>query len=140
VSGILATLVTFLALLINEPNKDFECLAKNVYFEARNQPIEGQYAVAEVTMNRVADTQWPKTVCDVVMQEKQFSWYWDGKSDIPREKQAWDRAKIVAYNYILSPTNYTKGATHFHANYVKPKWKNDLTKTVTIGQHQFYRI
>lgn len=117
-----------------------ECLAKNIYFEARNQPIEGQYAVAEVTMNRVAQHGWPSTVCEVVQQKNQFSWFWDGKSDTPREKLAWAQARKVAFDYLVRPTDYTYGATYYHATYVKPKWKDKFTRTIAIGSHEFYRI
>ena len=72
------------------------CMAMNVFFEARNQPIAGQVAVAQITMNRVASPKYPDTVCGVVNQYKQFSWYWDGKSDVPQNAAAWDQAQIVA--------------------------------------------
>jgi spore germination cell wall hydrolase CwlJ-like protein len=58
-----------------------ECLAVAVFFESRSQPIEGQYAVAEVVMNRVESDRWPNTICDVVFQDKQFSFTHDGASD-----------------------------------------------------------
>ena len=72
------------------------CLSLNVYFEARNQPVAGQVAVAQVTMNRVADPRYPDTVCEVVYDHKQFSWYWDGKSDRPVEEEAWEQAQLIA--------------------------------------------
>lgn len=138
--NIFAVIGSFLAAFSNTPSEDITCLAKNIYFEARNQPIEGQFAVAEVTLNRVNMLEYPSTICAVVKQEDQFSWYSDGKSDIPREKDAWERAQTIAYAYVVNPTDYTKGATHYHANYVAPKWKNKLTKTARIGAHEFYKI
>ncbi len=72
------------------------CLAMNVYWESRDQSIAGQVAVAQVTMNRVESPNFPNDVCSVVHQHKQFSWYWDGKSDVPREEDAWMRAQMVA--------------------------------------------
>ena len=72
------------------------CLALNVYFEARSEPMIAQFAVAQVTMNRVASEKYPDNVCDVVWQKKQFSWTHDGKSDKPKEAKAWEVAQWVA--------------------------------------------
>ena len=44
------------------------CLALNVYHEARDQPVYGMQAVAEVVLNRVHDRRFPDTVCEVVKQ------------------------------------------------------------------------
>ena len=52
---------------------EVKCLAKNIYFEARNQSIQGMYAVADVTLNRVKDSRWPSTVCEVVKQHEEES-------------------------------------------------------------------
>ena len=64
------------------------CLSLNIYFEARNQSIKGMALVAEVTINRVRHPDWPSRVCEVVWQNKQFSWTHDGKSDEPKEKKS----------------------------------------------------
>ena len=68
------------------------CLALNIYFEARSEPIQGQIAIAEVTLNRVASANFPNDVCSVVLQDNnsgcQFSWWCDGKSDEPRENNS----------------------------------------------------
>ena len=76
------------------------CLALNIYFEARDQPLNGQVAVAEVTLNRVTSKKHPNTICGVVKQSNSkgcaFSWYCDGKSDIPREKIAFERSKRLS--------------------------------------------
>ena len=76
------------------------CLAMNVYWEARNQSIAGQVAVAQVTMNRVASPDYPNDVCGVVHQHKQFSWQWDGKSDVPKEDASWNKAQMVAMGVL----------------------------------------
>ena len=82
------------------------CLALNMYFEARSEPIAGQIAVAEVTLNRVASPHYPNTVCEVVLQDNsegcQFSWWCDGKSDTPTEPQAFQRSKALAKMMIKS--------------------------------------
>ena len=112
---------------------DKECLAKNIYFEAKNQPLIGQLAVAIVVMNRVEDHRFPDTVCEVVQQgptlawtenfpvknKCQFSWYCDGKSDKPKHKGKWENSlsvaslvlaykeniRAVSYTHLTLPTN-----------------------------------
>ena len=132
----------------------FLCLALNTYHEAKNQSMVGQIAVAEVVMNRVADRRYPNTVCEVVKQGPkykgsdvpvrhrcQFSWYCDGKSDIPKNEKAWKKAQdyayLVLYNRIA--IDVTEGATHYHATYVKPSWAKTKTRTTRIEKHIFYR-
>ena len=117
------------------------CLAMNVYFEARNQSIAGQVAVAQVTMNRVASPDYPNDVCSVVQQHKQFSWFWDGKSDVPLESMAWERAQMVAMGVLAGSghadlTNPT--ITHYHAAYVKPYWSDTMQLVAQIDDHIFY--
>jgi len=130
------------------------CLALNVYHEAKNQSLSGQIAVAEVVMNRVADSRYPNNVCDVVKQgltykwkpsvpirnQCQFSWYCDGKSDVAKEKEAWEEslsvAKGVYYGYLDA---YLEGATHYHAYYVNPSWAETKTYITRIDDHIFYR-
>ena len=132
----------------------FLCLALNTYHEAKNQSMVGQIAVAEVVMNRVADRRYPNTVCEVVKQGPkykgsdvpvrhrcQFSWYCDGKSDMPKNEKAWKKAQdyayLVLYNRIA--IDITEGATHYHATYVKPSWAKTKTRTTRIEKHIFYR-
>jgi spore germination cell wall hydrolase CwlJ-like protein len=111
----------------------------NVYWEARDQSLAGQVAVAQVTMERVASPNYPNDVCSVVYQLKQFSWYWDGKSDIPIEEAAWDRAQMVAMG-VLAGSGHSdlKGVTHYHALYVKPYWAKYMTVVTKIDDHIFY--
>ena len=130
------------------------CLALNVYHEARSQPFIGQVAVAQVVMNRVHDDRYPDNVCDVVYQGQtyswkpdfpvrnrcQFSWYCDGKSDTPRDKEAWDKARLIAHGvYKGNRDDFVEGATHYHAHYVRPEWAETKTLVVRIGDHIFYR-
>lgn len=115
------------------------CLALNVYHEARDQSIAGQVAVAQVTMNRVHDERYPNDVCDVVYDHKQFSWYWDGKDDMPREEDAWIKSKIIA-SAVLDGSGHVEleGVTHYHAVYVSPYWRDHMTQVAVIGDHVFY--
>ena len=133
----------------------FLCLALNTYHEAKNQSMVGQIAVAEVVMNRVADSRYPNTICEVVKQgpkykgsdvpvrhKCQFSWFCDGKSDEPRRdskewRMAQEYARIVLSGRIV--LDVTEGATHYHATYVKPSWAKTKTRTTRIESHIFYR-
>ena len=137
--------------------EEMYCLAKNIYFEAKNQPLIGQLAVAIVVMNRVEDRRFPSTVCEVVQQgptlawtenfpvknKCQFSWYCDGKSDDPKSETGWAQAQYVAGAIMYSGKyrGMTEGATHYHATYVKPKWRFDrgMNHIGRIGAHIFYR-
>ena len=134
------------------------CLALNVYYEARGSNLADQAAVADVVLNRVRDTRYPNTICEVVYQAKtkpswktgelvpirnqcQFSWYCDGKPDIPAKGDAWVNAQQVAYLmfYLEQYRGITEGATHYHADYVKPNWARDFQLVGRIGEHIFYR-
>ena len=133
----------------------FMCLALNTYHEAKNQSMIGQIATAQVVMNRVADSRYPNTVCEVVKQgpkykgsdvpvrhKCQFSWFCDGKSDEPkRDSKEWrmaqEYARIVLSGRIV--LDVTEGATHYHATYVKPSWAKTKTRTTRIESHIFYR-
>ena len=130
------------------------CMAANVYHEAKNQSMLGQFAVAQVVMNRVEDHRYPNTICEVVKQgltykngkvvigKCQFSWYCDGKSDEPnRDSKAWGKAIRHASIVMGESINLdvTDGATHYHASYVRPAWAKTKTKTSRIDKHIFYR-
>ena len=117
------------------------CLAQNIYFEARSESLAGKYAVADVVLNRVASSKYPSTICSVITERHQFSWYWDGKSDLPRvESIAWIDSVNVARSILLEEKflGITEGATHYHANYVYPSWAGKLRKVGRIGNHIFY--
>jgi len=121
---------------------DIECLAKNIYFEARNQPYEGQLAVALVTMNRVYNSKFPDTVCEVVYQPKQFSWYWDGLSDIPREGEAWANSIYLAVEVYVRykwMDDSVKNTLFFKREDTPSRYFNSLTHIVTIGDHEFFK-
>lgn len=135
--------------------QDFECLVRNVYFEARGESSLAQRAVAWVTMNRVASSSFPDTVCDVVHQAQrdsqgnpirhqcQFSWYCDGKSDTPTDAQALEHAERMArevlVNYFDRP-DPTEGSLYFHADYVTPSWRRSFNRVVQIDKHIFYNL
>ena len=113
------------------------CLALNIYHEGRGEPLEGQIAIAMVTMNRASwDTD---NVCDVVYERKQFSWTHRLDDLTPQEPAAWAMARSVARGVIEGHhDDITGGATHFHARAVRPDWRHSLKKVKTIGAHVFY--
>lgn len=135
--------------------KELDCLARNVYFEAKNQSIAGQTAVALVTLNRATDGRFPRTICGVVSQGSiadpnkkvgkacQFSWFCSGKSNMPnKQSDEWILARQVAvdaYRMHYKGLDITNGATHFHATYVKPGWAKTLHKVGRIDDHVFYK-
>jgi len=140
-------------LFTAEDKPEMWCLAQNIYYEARGSNRADRMAVADVVINRVQHTYYPNTICGVVQQGKQyasgamirnkcqFSWYCDGKSDWPKDIDAWVEAQQIAYNMIAfqDARGITEGATHYHADYVKPSWAKDFHLVGRIGVHIFYR-
>lgn len=119
---------------------EWHCLATALYFEARGEPVKGQFAVAEVILNRVGDPRYPDSVCGVVNQTCQFSYTCDGVSDRIREPAAFVRAGKIADLMLRGAARaLTDGATHFHARNVRPDWSRQLPRTAQIGDHYFYR-
>ena len=137
----LLTLLLSYSVSAETLDTETECLALNIYHEARNQDIQGQIAVGLVTLNRVKQNGWPSTICGVVWQPYQFSWTHDGKPDRPYNKEAWK--KIVTLAKLLVTHTYpdfTHGSNHYHARYIKPpKWTSRFTQVAVIGDHIFYR-
>lgn len=123
--------------------REVQCLAQNIYFEAGSEPYAGKVAVAEVTMNRVKNG-FAKTVCGVVNQKNngicQFSWVCEPKKDITRSSE-WNDSKKIAENILISNKKYStmQGALFFHADYVKPSWANTKDFVQRVGRHLFYR-
>ena len=158
---LLSLLITSSAVLSSEEIKETEInwLAKNVYFEARNQGVAGQLAVAMVTLNRVSDKRYPNTIREVVTQgltraswlsgeqvpiknKCQFSWYCDGKADTIADWKTFGKIKKLLLTYMKNRStiiDITEGATHYHADYVMPDWAATKTKTIEIADHIFYR-
>jgi hypothetical protein len=124
------------------------CLAEAIYFESRGEPDEGQAAVAQVVLNRVSSGLYPATICGVVYQNRQhykacqFSFACEGKSLRITEPDAWRRAVQIANEVTYGKTYLSDigSSTHFHANYVRPRWARRLEKTDMIGHHVFYKL
>ena len=117
--------------------RDLQCLAEALYFEARGEGAQGQRAVAEVILNRVDHPRFPKTVCGVVNQRGQFTY---NKNARIREKGSFARVQQVALAALSgAPRTLTDGATYFHTGRVSPSWTRRFERTTRIGSHVFYR-
>lgn len=124
----------------------WQCLSEALYFEARGETVKGQFAVAEVIMNRVAHSRFPSSLCGVINQgtgkkfQCQFTYTCDGHAERISEPVAYARVSKVARAVIDGkPPALTNGATHYHTTAVKPRWSRVYTKTARIGVHIFYR-
>ena len=125
---------------------DMRCLSEALYFEARGESVRGQFAVAEVILNRVDSALYPDTVCGVIHQgtgrkyQCQFTYTCDGIPDVIHEKQAYDvSVKVASVMVGGAPRALTEGATHYHTKAVNPNWARKFPRTATIGVHHFYR-
>jgi N-acetylmuramoyl-L-alanine amidase len=146
-SGFITSAVIFMmtpaqanTLLDNATAKDINCLALNVYFEAKAEPRLGKRAVAFATLNRVADGRWDDTICEVVYSGE-FSWTDDG-GGTPTEKENWAESVSVAISVLADygqEEDPTEGAVMFHNTSVKPSWRKRFERVVQIDGHIFYR-
>lgn len=136
--------------------REIQCLARNMYFEARGEGPAGQQAIALVTLNRTMAPGYPSTVCEVVHQgvhdrrgvpvprKCQFSWYCDGRKDRVLDQdtfaQVLQQARTTYTQYYLygEDIDFTYGATHFHAITTNPNWER-FDRVAVVGNHVFYR-
>jgi spore germination cell wall hydrolase CwlJ-like protein len=129
-------------------NKQLDCLAKNIYYEAGGEPFEGKVAVAQVTINRAESGQFPNDICKVVYQKNivyekvlcQFSWYCENASAMkPRNAAMFKESEMVARQVLLENFRLPslKYALYFHATHINPKWNRE--KVAQIGGHVFYK-
>ncbi|MEO0765238.1 MAG: cell wall hydrolase [Pseudomonadota bacterium] len=125
---------------------EWKCLTEALYFEARGETLKGQFAVAEVIINRVKSTRFPDSICGVINQgtgkkyQCQFTYTCDGLSDAIREPAAYTSVGKVARAALDGQVPaLTSGATHYHTTAVRPKWARVYSKTAAIGVHLFYR-
>lgn len=126
---------------------DINCLAENVYYEARGEPEAGQIAVADVTVNRTKAPGFPQSVCGVVHEKKehkcQFSWVcWRERPPIDKNSQQWVKAQDIATTVLLfnngSDIIQKRSALFYHADYVHPIWAKKMKFIKRIGTHLFY--
>ena len=135
-----------LSLPVPKSDKQMSCLAEALYFEARGEPIKGQLAVGEVILNRVEDRRYPSSICKVVNQGTgrrfacQFTYTCDGKLESVNERKPYEMAlKIAKILMTTHDRKMTKGSTHYHSNYVDPKWSKKFERVAKFGRHIFYR-
>lgn len=112
------------------------CLALNIYFEARGEPIDGQLLVAETTINRAADRD--QTICEAVWDDDQYSWTSDGLSDTPRDQKAYATSMLIAAQ-AMRGDHLHSGVDHYHEATIHPHWAEHLQRLGRYGNHIFYR-
>ena len=131
--------------------KQISCLARNVYYEARGESLEGQKAVALVTLNRVENSMFPDTICGVVNERKtvngrtkcQFSWrcesHTNPKKAVRQSHESYQAALTAILEYeTLTKTLVTKDTLFFHAKHVRPFWRKVKQRLTRIDNHIFY--
>lgn len=119
--------------------RDFECLARNIFYEAGIEPYAGKIAVAQVTWNRVKTGRWGNSVCRVVYARKQFSWTDQNKPE--PQGPLWRASRAAAQDFVNGvravPLQRSK---YYHATWISdPVWTQNLEVTAVIGQHRFYQ-
>jgi spore germination cell wall hydrolase CwlJ-like protein len=128
-------------------DRQLQCLAQNIYYEAGYEPFEGKAAVAQVTLNRVESGKFPGDICKVVYQKNvvydkvlcQFSWYCEGKAGVrPVNKVAYDQSMEAAKKVLLEGFRLPSlhNALYFHGDYINPGWNKE--RVAKIGRHIFY--
>lgn len=130
--------------------QEMQCLAMNIYHEARGEPMAGKIAIGIVTMNRVHSPNFPNNVCQVVYQRTwsrqanayvgEFSWTQDTNTDVPKEDRAWLEAlyiakRVYAGEIVINPVS---NALYYHATYIKPYWAKKKKRLSQVGNHVFY--
>ena len=115
------------------------CLALNIYHEARGEPIDGQVAVAQVTLNRVAHPDYPDDVCSVVYEANQFSW--TSVRPRVRDRKAYHIATGIAIEALSGDleAQVSYFAMWYHSVEIEPHWASEKVLEGKIGNHIFYR-
>jgi spore germination cell wall hydrolase CwlJ-like protein len=126
--------------------EQWKCLSEALYFEARGETVKGQFAVAEVILNRVKSDDFPGSLCNVIHQgtgkkyQCQFTYTCDGYAEVISEPRAYDRVSKIARAVLDGKVpSLTDGATYYHTTAVSPRWSRVFTRTAKIGVHLFYR-
>lgn len=140
----LLTTITLGQASVNHPLKSFaktqdiECLAKNIYHEARGEGLRGQIAVAQVTLNRVASGKFQSSICKAVYANKQFSWTISGTKRV-KDAKAWQDAVAVARAVLTQSIHLPDfKALYFHTRQVRPAWAKTKQVVAVINNHIFY--
>ena len=123
-------------------NKEKDCLARNVFYEAGVEPKEGKIAVAQVTYNRLKEGKWGSNLCNVVYAKAQFSWTLSAKKKWAEPKgELWVESKAAVNDFLKGiRIQQLDSVLHYHADYVRPKWADEDKAKVKVGQHIFYAL
>lgn len=123
-------------------DKEKDCLARNVFYEAGVEPKLGKIAVAQVTYNRLKEGKWGNDVCKVVYAKAQFSWTLSAKKKWAEPKgELWAESKMAVNEFLRGMRiEQLDAVLHYHADYVKPKWAVEDKAKVRVGQHIFYAL
>ena len=120
-------------------SNELTCLTRVIYYEARDQGTKGKLAIADVTLNRVDSNMFPHSICKVIKQHGQFSWYRHGKHRYKNFEEDWDEAKDIAEKATKHRNSVLpKNVLFFHADYVHPRWSHKLRRVAHIEDHIFY--
>jgi len=127
------------------------CLTQAIYHEARGESEDGQWAVANIIINRALNKKYPSTICGVVFQNAdkgkyrcQFTFACDGRSDMGTERRAWQRSMEIAEAAFAEfqrgdrPDVLPKSALFYHTTAVAPSWSRTFRRVAAIGSHVFY--
>ena len=126
---------------IKYSKREFDCLARNIYYEAGIEDRLGKVAVAQVTLNRVRTGYWGKSICKVVYAPAQFSWTKiKRRAWMPNVGPSWEESKQVAAEVLDQGVRIStlKTSLFYHADYVSPNWKDDSKRITKVGRHIFY--
>ena len=115
------------------------CLSLALYHESRGENLLGQLMVAKVIINRVQSPRWPSSMCNVITQDRQFSFYRKDNTPKPRDEVAWAKAQKLATDIINDPNILPPSTVnHYHTPNVHPVWRKGLHMIARIGNHIFY--
>jgi spore germination cell wall hydrolase CwlJ-like protein len=122
--------------------QELGCLAMNIYHEGRGEPARGRAAIASVTMNRVRSDRYPDTICEVVWQERQFSWtHVAPRHHVITDPESWAQALVTARLFIDgAQVSLVGDATHYHSVHVQPSWQDESKLVAHLGDHYFYAL
>jgi spore germination cell wall hydrolase CwlJ-like protein len=119
---------------------DEECLARNIYYEAGVDTIQGKYSVAQVTLNRLKTRHWGNTICKVVHSPAQFSWTLKDDLDKPKGNH-WIESRMVAHSVLKDRIRVLplQRALMYHAAWIPaPKWVEMRHRIMQVGKHIYY--